>query len=150
MTCFLKNDLNVTIIIIVIIQIILMFQGFDICDDGFVLTFYQQIFSNPESVEYNFLYWFSGILGGTWYQLNEDGGIIWFRILGVIINSATFILSFQILKKYIPKTFLIFSLLMVLFVNDYGFLTFYHNQITSFLTVLMVYFLSRGLFKRKN
>lgn len=145
---FLKHDLYATIIIIVLIQVVLMFQGFDICDDGFVLTFYQQIFSNPESVEYNFLYWFSGILGGLWYQLNEDGGIIWFRILGVVTNTATFILSFQILKKYMSRPFLIFSLLMVLFVNDYGFLTFYHNQITSLLTVLMVYFLSKGLISK--
>ncbi|MTE26758.1 hypothetical protein [Winogradskyella ouciana] len=149
MTRFLKNDLYVTIVIIVFIQVILMFQGFDICDDGFVLTFYQQIFSNPESVEYNFLYWFSGVLGGLWHQLNEDGGIIWFRVLGIVTNTSTFILSFEILKKYMPRPFLIFSLLMVLFVNDYGFLTFYHNQITSLLTVLMVYFLSKGLLNQK-
>jgi hypothetical protein len=127
-----------------------MFQGFDICDDGFVLTFYQQIFSSPEFVEYNFLYWFSGILGGLWYQLYEDGGIIWFRVLGVILNTGIFIMSFHVLKKYIPRLYLILALAMVLFVNDYGFLTFYHNQITSFFTVLMVYWISKSLFQDKT
>ncbi|MFP4845459.1 hypothetical protein [Winogradskyella sp. PE311] len=146
---FFKNKLSVAIVIIVFVQIVLMFQGFDICDDGFVLTFYQQIFSDPVSVEYNFLYWFSGILGGIWYQIYEDGGILWFRILGVVLNTGTFIVSFHVLKRYVPNLFLILGLVMVLFVNDYGFLTFYHNQITSFFTVLIVYCISNALFRKK-
>ena len=146
---FFGDEFYIALFIVVTVQIIMMFQGFDVCDDGFVLTFYQQIFSNPESVEYNFLYWFSGVLGGLWYQINEDGGIIWFRILGVLVNTGTFILSYKLLKKYIHKLFLVLALSMVLFVNDYGFLTFYHNQITSFLTVLMIYFFSKGLFNKR-
>ena len=145
-----KSKFNLALLIVVLVQVVLMFQGFDICDDGFVLTYYQQIFTHPESVEYNFLYWFSGILGGIWYRLFEDGGILWFRILGVILNTATFIISYKILKKYVSELVLILALTMVLFVNDYGFLTFYHNQITSFFTVLMIYLLSRALFKDKS
>jgi hypothetical protein len=144
---FFKNEFYISLILVVVVQVVLMFQGFDICDDGFVLTFYQQIFSHPESVEYNFLYWFSGIIGGLWHQLNTDGGILWFRILGVIVNTATFMLSYNILKKYMSPLFLALALTMVLFVNDYGFLTFYHNHLTSLLTVLILYILIRAFAK---
>lgn len=123
------------------------FQGFDVCDDGFVLTFYQQIFSNPESVEYNFLYWFSGFVGGLWYQLFEEGGILWFRILAIIVNTSSFLLTYKLLKNHINKDFLLFSLVMVLFVNDYGYLTFYHNQLTALLTVVIIYILNKAIIK---
>ncbi|MCT4630519.1 hypothetical protein, partial [Winogradskyella sp.] len=95
-----NNSVSVAIVVVVLIQILLSFQGFDVCDDGFVLTFYQQIFQNPESVEYNFLYWFSGFVGGVWHQLYEDGGILWFRILAIVVNTATLYISYKILKSY--------------------------------------------------
>ncbi|WP_111684348.1 hypothetical protein [Winogradskyella tangerina] len=140
-----SSKLGITLIIVVLIQLLMAFQGFDVCDDGWVLTFYQQIFSNPESVEYNFLYWFAGIVGGLWYKLFEDGGILWFRILAIIVNTSAFYLSYQLLKKYLNKDFLLLALTMVLFVNDYGFLTFYHNQLTALMAVIVVFILNKAL-----
>ena len=125
------------------------FQGFDVCDDGFVLTFYQQIFTNPESVEYVFLYWFSGIVGGVWYQLYEDGGVLWFRLLAIIVNTSTFYIAYKLLKQYVNKDFLLFALVMALFVNDYGYLTYYHNQLTAMMTVLIIYVLHKAVVKNK-
>jgi len=136
-----------TLLVVVLLQLVLSFQGFDVCDDGFVLTFYQQIFDNPESVEYNFLYWFSGIIGGIWYQLFEDGGVLWFRFLAIIVNTSTFYLSYRLLKKYIDQYFLLFALVMVLFVNDYGYLTYYHNQLTAFMAVLIIFVLNSAVVK---
>lgn len=144
------KKLSITLVIIVLLQILLAFQGFDVCDDGFVLTFYQQIFSSPESVEYNFLYWFSGFIGGLWYLLYEDGGIIWFRLLGVIVNTLTFYLSYILLKQYLKQNFLLLALVMVLFVNDFGFLTYYHNQLTAMMTVLIIYFLVKAVDKNNK
>lgn len=140
-----NNKFKITLGIIILIQVILAFQGFDMVDDGFVLTFYQQIFQHPESVEYNFMYWFSGIVGGLWYQLYEDGGIFWFRMLGLIVNTSTFILSYQLLKKYVPNTILLLGLVMVLFENNYGFSTFYHNHLTAFLCLLTVFVLIKAI-----
>lgn len=145
---FVKNKFFYSAItLIVLLQFILAFQGFDICDDGFVLTFYQQIFSNPESVEYNFLYWFAGVFGGVWYQLFPEGGVFWFRILGILVNTLTFIIVYRLLKTYVSSYFLVFGLAMVLFVNDYGFLTFYHNHLTALLAFLSVYLIYKGLTK---
>lgn len=142
---FKNNVLKITLVIVVLLQLLLAFQGFDVCDDGFVLTFYQQIFSNPESVEYNFLYWFSGIIGGLWYLLYEDGGILWFRLLGIIVNTTTFYLSYKILSSYIKKEFLLLALAMALFVNDFGFLTYYHNYLTALMVILIIYVLNNSV-----
>ncbi|NRD20742.1 hypothetical protein HNV08_11840 [Winogradskyella eckloniae] len=145
-----KYSLAITLSIIVVLQLILAFQGFDVCDDGFVLTFYQQIFANPESVEYNFLYWFAGFVGGIWYLLYEDGGILWFRILAILVNTATFYLSYRLLKPFVPKRFLLGALVMVLFVNDFGYLTYYHNQLTALMSVLIIYLLYKAVINSRN
>lgn len=140
-----KKSLVISMIIVVLLQLSLVFQGFDVCDDGFVLTFYQQIFTNPESVEYNFLYWFAGIIGGVWHKFYEDGGILWFRFLAIIVNTSTFYITYRLLKPHMNTIFLFLALIMALFVNDYGFLTFYHNQLTALMAVLIIYVLQKAI-----
>ncbi|CAH8292687.1 hypothetical protein EV196_10367 [Mariniflexile fucanivorans] len=132
---------------VVILQIILSFQGFDVCDDGFVLTFYQQIYNAPESVEYNFVYWLSGVVGGAWYKLYENGGVLWLRFLAIIFNTFTFVVSYKILKTFINEVYALLGLTIVLFVNDFGFLTFYHNYITALLAVMSISFFLKGIMK---
>jgi len=145
-----NNEFFLAVFLIVCIQIIISFQGFDVCDDGFALTFYQQIFKNPTSVEYNFVYWLSGIVGGLWYSIYEEGGVLWFRLLTIICTTITFVVSFNILKQYISKRHALIGLAMVVFVNDFGFLTFYHNHLTALLAVSGIYFLHKGLTKNSN
>lgn len=145
-----NKEFQIVVLIIVIVQGLLSFQGFDVCDEGFSLTFYQQIYNAPSSVEYNFVYWLSGIVGGIWYHFYEEGGILWFRILTIIFNTLTFIVCYQILKQYINKRYILIGLTMVLFVNDYGYLLFYHNHLTALLAVVSIYFLHKGLEKKHH
>ena len=131
--------------VVVLLQLVLMVHGFDVCDEGFSLTFYQQFFNSPESVEYCFVYWLSGLVGGIWYRLNETGGVLWFRVLTIIFNTATLMLCYGMLKHLINRYYVMIGLAMVLFVNDFGFLAFYHNHLTAFLAVLGAYVLLKGL-----
>lgn len=142
-----KRFVNVALFIVVFLQVILMFHGFDVCDDGFVLTFYQQIFNDPSSVEYSFVYWLSGFFGGLWYEIYPSGGVLWFKFFTVIINTLTYIITFQVFQQFISKPILILGLFIALFVNDYGFLVYYHNHLTALLAVTSVFFLLKGLFK---
>ena len=141
---FKSNSFRTTVAVIILIQLLVAFQGFDVCDDGFVMTFYQQFFNAPESVSYNFLYYSSGILGGLWYELYPNGGIFWFRILGIIINTACFITAYKILKSHIPKGYLFCGLTIVLFINNFGFLSFYHNHLTALLCLIIIFLLKKG------
>lgn len=145
---FKANKFQLTICLIVSIQIILAFQGFDVCDEGFSLSFYQQFFANPESVEYNFVYWLSGVIGGLWYLLFEEGGILWFRLLAIIFNTSIFILSYNLLKNAIRKEYVLIGLSMVLFVNHFGYLAFYYNQLSALITVIGASFLIKGISKK--
>ncbi|MGC1471732.1 MAG: hypothetical protein WA775_03980 [Psychroserpens sp.] len=133
--------------ILVMVQFVLMIHGFDVNDEGFSLTFYQQFFNAPQSVEYCFVYWLSGLVGGLWYLLFEDGGILWFRVLTIVFNTATFMMCYSILKPHMSRAYILLGLTMVLFVNDFGFLAFYHNHLTAFLAILSVYVLIEGLHK---
>lgn len=137
------------VFVVVLLQLLIAFQGFDICDEGLSLTFFQQFYNAPESVEYNFVYWFSGLIGGLWYEMYENGGILWFRFFTIIINMATFFVAYKLLVKYVNKWHALIGLTMVLFINDYGYLAFYHNHLTALLSICAIYALHQGLVNNK-
>jgi hypothetical protein len=141
--------LSVTVLFVALLLGLLSFQGFDFCDEGWYMTFYQQIFNAPETVEYNFAFWLTGIVGGIWYELFPEGGILSFRLLTIIIIIATVIVAYKVLVQYIKKEYVIVGLLMVMLVNDFGYLAFYYNHLSGFLAVCIVYFLDKGLRKQR-
>lgn len=141
--------LGITVCFIAVLLGLLSFQGFDFCDEGWYMTFYQQIFNAPETVEYNFAFWLTGIVGGAWYELFPEGGILSFRLLTIIIIIATVIVAYKLLVQYIKKEYVVVGLLMVMLVNDFGYLAFYYNHLSGFLAVCIVYFLDKGLRKQR-
>ena len=74
-------------VLIIFIQIIFIFQGLDFADAGFAADFYRRIFSDPSSVQYNFMYWFTGIIGGSWLKLFPGLGLIGLRIAGSYMHQ---------------------------------------------------------------
>lgn len=142
-----NNTLSVTVGFIIIVMLLLAFQGLDVVDEGWYMTFYQQFYNDPQTVEYNFVFYLTGIFGGLWYQLFPQGGILSFRILAALCIISTFVIAFNILKNYIPKKYAIVGLLMVLFVTDFGYVAFYYNQLSGFFGVLIIFFLLKGLNK---
>lgn len=131
-------------------MLMVSFQGFDVCDEGWVLSVYQQILQSPETVEYNFLYWLSSITGGIWYHIFPEGGILWFRILAIIVTLLIFRISFMILKTEIPPLLIGIGLWMALWVQDYGMLVFHHNHLSSLLSIAALLFMIKGLQKSKT
>jgi len=144
-----KYTLGITVLFVVCLLGLLSFQGFDVCDEGWYMTFYQQIFNAPETVEYNFAFWLTGIVGGIWYELFPEGGVLSFRLLTIIIITATIIVAYKLLTRYIKKEYVIIGLLMVMLVNDFGYLAFYYNHLSGFLAVCIVFFLDKGIRKQK-
>ncbi|MBC3844827.1 glycosyltransferase family 39 protein [Winogradskyella echinorum] len=137
--------LALTISFVLIVLFLLALQGFDVVDEGWYMTFYQQFYNHPETVEYNFAFYLTGIIGGLWYELFPTGGILSFRILAMLCMVSTFVVSYKILSKYMPKNYAIIGLLMILFVNDFGYVAFYYNQLSAFFAVLIIYFLLKGI-----
>jgi hypothetical protein len=144
-----KNFVTFSITLVILLQLLLSFQGFDICDEGCSLSFYQQFFNDPASVEYNFAYWLSGLVGGIWYQLFPTGGILWFRLLAIVVNTATLVIGYKFLSNYCNKYIVIAGLTMSLFINDFGYLLFYHNHLTALIAVISIIVLFKGIINNK-
>jgi len=129
--------------------LLLAFQGVDVCDEGWYMTSYQQIFNAPETIEYNFAFWLTTIVGGIWYEIFPNGGILSFRILGALCIISTAFFSYKFLKKHTSNVIAISGLAMVLIVNDYGYLAFYYNLFSGLLAVVIALLLARGLERKK-
>ena len=144
-----KKYLFVTFGILFVYMFIIALQGFELTDEGFVLTFYQQIFHAPQTVEYNFLYYLSSLVGGVWNILFGFGGILSFRVLAIIVYLLIVYVTTLTVKKYLqPKLILIASLFVV--ISFFGITVFHHNQLTALLVAVSVYFILKGLNAEKS
>lgn len=138
-------------LILVICQVLFIFQGIDFADEGFHLTFYQLFFVHPESTVMNMMYWLTGIIGGTFYYLFPASGIMGIRLLGIFVILLTSFIAYSSLKKHINATNLRISILIiVLFVNSNDLKILYYDNLSSLLAVLSAFALYKGLVNRKN
>ena len=107
------ND-KVFFVLIIFIQVLFIFQGLDFTDSGFDAEFYTRIFSDPTSVEYNFMFWFTGVIGGVWLKLLPGMGLLGLRFAGVFFTTITFWITYDLLKKYLHTGPLRLSLLLII------------------------------------
>jgi hypothetical protein len=119
-------------------------------DEGFWGCFYQQIFKGAEGLQYNFDCWFTGVVGGAWNCLWPSGGLLGFRLLGVLVLCATMVMSASILRPYVDRRVLSLSLLMCGLLQHSMVNIFYEKSWCGFLAVCIVYCLHRGLVHRKG
>ena len=138
------------LIVLFLYQIILIFQGINWTDEGFYATFYHQIFNEPQVVEYNFMYWLSGLVGGTFVTLVPNSGLLGLRILGVIVTTSTIFFTYDLLKNFFKKSTLLLGLFMttIFISNDPKEL--YYNNLSSLLFVFSIYLLFKGITKKQS
>lgn len=128
-------------------RILLCFQGFDFTDEGWVLTFYKYIYTNPEVCTYQFVYYFAGIIGGTFELFFDKGGILYFRFLTVIVEFLILYLLYRLLKEDIPIYLILLSYTIILFSQEFGIIVLHHNLLSGLLLVLSASFLSNAVFE---
>lgn len=132
---------------ILLYHILITFQGLDLLDEGFHVTFYQQFFSDPESVQYSFFYWFSGLIGGSVLKFFPGAGLWGLRLAGAISSTITIWIAFHLLKKYVKMPILMISLgILSLFINTEP-KDLYYNNLSALLYFIGAYFLFKGLVK---
>ncbi len=132
-------------LILFAVQILFTFQGVDICDGGSYANFYQQFFNNPESVQYSFMFWLSGLVGGSFLKLLPGLGMWGLRLLGVATVTATIFVSYKLLKNYLNKGYLQLSLfILTIFINNNP-KEFYYNNLSALLYILVAFSLFAGL-----
>jgi hypothetical protein len=140
---------NLFFLLIFVYHVLVIFQGLDFNDEGFHVAFYQQIFNNPESVQYAFWSWLCGIVGGLFMKLFPLLGIWGIRLLGAIVSTATIIIAYNLLKRYLHNGYLKVSLIMLsLFINEDA-KNLYYNNFSAFLYFAVAWFIFTGLRNRK-
>ncbi len=109
-----KTSVAVTIVLLALWQLAVATFGLDLCDTGYYLTFFEHIFKNPASVEYNFMYYLSGLVGGVLDALLPEGGK-WMamRAAGVLCNVGAMAILAWAFKRILPATAVILGFLMV-------------------------------------
>lgn len=84
-----------------IYQMPAMVCGLDMCDTGFYLTFFDNIFTRPGTVEYNFMYYASGLAGGLVRAAVPGIGIVGMRMAGMLLVLAAAAVAFGALHRAI-------------------------------------------------
>ena len=105
-------------LLLLVYHIAITFQGIDLLDEGFHAVFYQRIFNDPASVQYNFFYWFSGIVGGAVLKLVPELGLWGLRLAGAITSVTTILIAYRLLRKMIPRGILQVGIaILALYIN---------------------------------
>ena len=105
-------------------------QGFDMCDEGFCLTAYQQLFEHPSSAEYQFLYYNGVLVGAIWNSLFAECGIYGFRILTALCCTAISLVVYFTLRDVANRWFIFLGQIFVL-LNQGFVMVFHHNSLTA-------------------
>jgi hypothetical protein len=136
-------------LILFLYQFLFIFQGIDFTDEGFYGTFYQQIFRNPASVQYNFMYWLSGIIGGAYMYLFPSFGLLGIRLGGIFATTLTIIISYNLLKKYLDIRNLKIGLFTATVIISNDPKSLFYDNLSALFFVIMAYFLFNGLQRNK-
>ncbi|MBS1933677.1 MAG: glycosyltransferase family 39 protein [Bacteroidetes bacterium] len=95
------------------------------------------------------MFWFSGIVGGAWLYLFPWMGLLGIRLAGVLVSTATIIVTYKLLKKHLNDAYLKLGLLMVTISINNNPKSLYYNNLSAFLYILTAYFLFLGLKEKK-
>ena len=98
-----RKSIYLAFLIPIIFRLIMGTQGVDSTDVGFCNTFYQAIFNAPDTNEFNFIYYLTGLLGGSWELLFGNFGLIGFRIFETLTLSAAVYFLYLIYKERMSK-----------------------------------------------
>jgi hypothetical protein len=144
-----RINTNLFFILVFVLQLLVIFQGFDLSDEGFLSTFYTRIFSNPQSVSYCFMFWLTGIIGGIWVKICSPLGLLGIRLGGVVVNTLCVIATYKLLRKYLSDAALKIGLILVVLSLNNDIKVLNYNILSALFYILATSFLFSGLKQNK-
>lgn len=131
-------------------RILLSLQGIDHTDLGFSNTFYQNIFSHPEAVTLHFNYYLTGLIGGVWYLLLGNTGLLGFRVLEALMLTASIFFVYKTFQRQLYNTRVAILAILLSFLFPFLVTTFHYNTLTFFLMSLSAWCYSRSLYSKQT
>lgn len=137
------------VFIIGLLPLLNLWQSLDFTDTGYYLSIYQFIFSHPDRLLYAFPTWLTNVAGGLWLTL-FPAGMLSIRILDAVCIWAVFIGYYRLLREWLPRTWLLASLLVSMllaksFINAMG-----YNTLTALLYAAALLALKCGARKKTS
>ena len=112
---YLKHITNSQIILLTIVwQVLLTFQGLDLADTGFHLCAFRFITTDPYSVQYSMMFWLSDICGALWMKLFPGGGLYWMKLGWVLVSTGTFLTYRRLLLNFTANKHLLIVMAITL------------------------------------
>lgn len=144
-----KQFLCLYLFFIFLLNCILGLQGFDMMDEGWCATAYQQVFNDPKSVQYLFMYYLSLLVGGIWDTLFGNFGLISLRFLAVIVRVLIAFVVYKTLVSYISRWFIFLGVFLAICCPYFGIFIFHHNHLSALLITSAIYFMISALKESK-
>lgn len=130
--------------VVIAFQVWSTFRGFDLTDEGFLMNLYQNFGSDISSCEGGAGYPLSCYLGWLCYSIWPGGGILWVRLCGVVIVTATMLVTYLMLRKTCPRHILLVALLCQAFVIASDPKPLGYNNLTALFAVVAVFLVLHG------
>lgn len=130
-------------------RLLISLQGVDMVDAGFCNTFYQVIFTHPDSNVFCFIYYLTGLVGGTWELLFGDGGLLGFRLLEALTLTTAIATLAATFSSYMPRRYTCMAVALS-FLFPTIVVTFHYDTITYLLVALSAYALKKALATDKD
>lgn len=143
-----KKLTNIFILLIIVTPLTLIPFGIDFTDTGWMLTYFQNIFTNPESISFWFHLYLTHLIGGIWNLFFGNIGLLGFKIAGVLLFWSTTHIVYKIFKGNFERNHILFGITMGLIYNFLGKITIIHyNNLSLLFFALTVLFIKLGLSK---
>lgn len=113
-------------------------MGFDVCDNGQYMTFYENIFTAPQTVGYHFMYYLSGLVGGTLLTMYPAMGLLGMRIVGLLSITVSMLLVYKITKGTLTATAAIVGNMLSMIAFIAVPVTFCHDLLSILLYIMAI------------
>lgn len=134
-----------TALFAIVYFLLISLQGLDYADEGFSLTFYQNFYTHPADVEYLFLYYLTGLIGGVWEILFGGLGTYGYRILYALTSGGIVLTTFAILRPYFKVSTIFIGTMACILWPGLCLYYFNHDCLTILLFLLTIYAMTRGI-----
>ena len=127
-----------------VFRLLVSLQGADGVDVGFCNVFYQVIFTQPDSNVFNFIYYLTGIVGGTWELICGQYGLLGFRLLEALVLSGAIAMLYVTFRHWMPLRSSLIAI-GISFIFPLLSVTFHYDTLSYLLITLSAFAFSRSL-----
>ncbi|MEO8180577.1 MAG: glycosyltransferase family 39 protein [Deltaproteobacteria bacterium] len=130
---------------------LLIWQGLDFTDQGYLLTGYRCFFRYPEATEDSANLWLTNFVGAIWDALFGDLGVLGMRALWALCMSCCVLLAFRLARALSqPHTAAVSALVASAFLSDRHATWFSYNALSTLIFTCAAVCLIRGIWQQRS